>query len=87
MRGSQGSEGVPGLLTPLLTLHSSMSDSPHFGLIPSDSPGPDPLFRPSTITQETASQYLVCSEDKNNLTDVSQDLSFLAALNKSSFLQ
>lgn len=79
MRGSQGPEGVPDLLMPRLALQSSMANS-----APSDSPGPHPLLSPSTLVQEVASP--VCSEDKNP-TDVSQDLTLLAALNELSFLQ
>lgn len=43
---------------------------------PSDSPGPDPLFRPSAIIQEAASRHPVCSEDKNNPADVIQAFLF-----------
>lgn len=53
-----------------------MSDSSHFGLTPSDSPGLDPLFSPNTIIQEAASQYPVYSEDKNKPTVVSQTFLF-----------
>lgn len=66
----------------LLLLHVQFNS---LWLASSDSPGLGLLFSPRTIVQKAAGQYSVWCEDKNNPTDVSQDLSFLAALNEPPF--